>query len=233
MCGSSGGDSGGNDEPERPVPIPQSPPTRPKYNPMSDAGRHGPPMAEVPVSKPVPTPTPKPQRPSRPSHQHHHSSDDSNDRRGPPMAEVPAAPDPKPVPVPTPPPDRPYRDRPMSHGPSTSMPSSVASHGYVTSESDGSVVRDSSGRPVMTVPVTPERSYEEIHRDSEPLLNNENLTPEEQEDENGRRYRGRKGGSDSRKTRLTILRTNPSVAVGTKKHRATRPTFVPTIGITR
>lgn len=231
MCGSDNGGGGGNDEPERPVPVPTPPPPRPRHNPVSTTERRGPPMAEVPAPRPVPTPTPSPRRHTIPSHTAT-PRDDSDERRGPPMAEVPVTP-PAPIPVPTPPPPRPYQDRPMSHGPSTSAPSSVTTPAPVTSASDGSVVRDSSGRPVMTVPVTPERTHEEIHKDPDPVLNNDNLTPEEEEDQNGRRYSGRKGGKDSRKTRLTILRTNPSVAVGSKGHRTSRPSLIPSVGINK
>ena len=125
-----------------------------------------------------------------------------------------------PMTLPTPPPPRPKRRRPMSHGPSTSAPSTLNKH--IVTDDDDNPVRDSSGRPVQSKPVTRERTEKETHDDGpDPVLNEDNLTPEEAEDAGkGGKGNGRKTFSDKRKTRLTIQRTNPSIAVGTKQYRS-------------
>lgn len=85
-------------------------------------------------------------------------------------------------------------------------------------DDDDDVVRDGSGRPVKAEPLTQQRHHENIHKDDGDLpLNDENLTPEEAEASG--RGSARRSFSDRRKSRLTINRTNPSLAIGNKKYR--------------
>ena len=94
----------------------------------------------------------------------------------------------------------------------------IRRHGerHQVTDGNGNVVTDSRGKPVKAEPYSRERHEREIHKD-EPVLNEDNLTPEEAEAQ--RRGQGRTPFSDKRKSRLHINRKNPSVAVGTKRHR--------------
>lgn len=147
-----------------------------------------------------------------------------SDRPAPPVP-VPTPPPPRPyspppIPVPTPPPPRPYSPPPIPvPTPPPPRPSSASSP---VRDSSGSPVTDSSGRPVTSPPVTAERHHEQIHSNNEPDSSvSVAASPQDETRAVGGRHDNRRAFGDRRKTRLTIRRKNPSLAIGTKRYRGT------------
>lgn len=84
-------------------------------------------------------------------------------------------------------------------------------------DNHGKAVRDASGKAVTSPSVSREEHDDRVHEDdSSQVADDANLTEEEAEDEGLVRANNR---PFKYKSRLLIERTNPSVSVGTKKHR--------------